>query len=61
MFGNGGIKQLHPQLFECGQSTRLILSHETAVTDYVRGQYGGKSSLSALFNHYPTSPPFGRV
>jgi len=31
--------------------TNFILLHETAVPDHVGGEYGGKTTLRALFDH----------
>jgi hypothetical protein len=38
-------------LFEPGEGSRFIALHESAVADDVGGQYGGQSSLNAVFSH----------
>jgi hypothetical protein len=36
---------------EYGKRARLILTHEPAVTDHIRGQYGSKTAFDTSFRH----------
>src|SRR5262245_55424474 len=56
MIGDHWLQDTFAPLFQCSESSRLVLLDEAAVADHVGGQDGGQAALGAFFGHMTQSP-----